>query len=56
MQACILLMEGHRAFIKESDVKDEEWKWSLVYLVFRDFFDLAWHLLHPWKHKIEEWS
>jgi hypothetical protein len=49
-------MEGHRAFIQECSVEDEEWKWSPVYLLLRDFSDLAGHLPRPWKHTAEEWS
>jgi hypothetical protein len=49
-------MEGHRAFIQECAVEDEEWKWSPVYLLLRDFSDLAGHLPRPWKHTAEEWS
>ncbi len=51
-----LEMEGHRAFIQECAVEDEEWKWSPVYLLLRDFSDLAEHVPHPWKHTAEEWS
>jgi hypothetical protein len=49
-------MEGHRAFIQECAVEDEEWKWSPVYLLLRDFSDLTGHLPRPWKHTAEEWS
>ncbi len=50
-----LEMDGHRAFIQECAVEDE-WKWSPVYLLLRDFSDLARHLPRPWKHTAEEWS
>jgi hypothetical protein len=49
-------MEGHRAYIQECAVEDEEWKWSPVYLLLRDFSDLTGHLARPWKHTAEEWS
>jgi hypothetical protein len=49
-------MEGHRAFIQECAVEDEEWKWSPVYLLCRDFSHLAGDLPRPWKHTAEEWS
>jgi hypothetical protein len=49
-------MEGHRAFIQECAVEDEEWKWSPVYLLLRDFSDLTGDLPRPWKHTAEEWS
>ncbi|CAM6045628.1 unnamed protein product [Sphagnum compactum] len=51
-----LEMEGHRAFIQECAVEDEEWKWSPVYLLLRDFSHLGRHLPRPWKHTAEEWS
>ncbi|KAH9574019.1 hypothetical protein CY35_01G032700 [Sphagnum magellanicum] len=51
-----LEMEGHSTFIQECAVEDEEWKWSPVYLLLRDFSDLAGHLPRPWKHTAEEWS
>jgi hypothetical protein len=51
-----LEMEGHRASIQECAVEDEEWKWSPVYLLVRDFSDLAGCLPRPWKHTAEEWS
>jgi hypothetical protein len=51
-----LEMEGHTAFIQECAVEDEEWKWSPVYLLLRDFSDLAGGLPRPWKHTAEEWS
>jgi hypothetical protein len=51
-----LEMEGHRAFIQECAVEDEEWKWSPVYFLLRDFSDLAEHVPRPWKHTAEEWS
>jgi hypothetical protein len=49
-------MEGNWAFIHECAEEDEEWKWSPVYLLLRDFSDLAGHLPRPWKHTAEEWS
>jgi hypothetical protein len=49
-------MDGHRAFIQECAVEDEEWKWSPVYLLCRDFSGLTGHLPCPWKHTAEEWS
>ncbi|CAM6021214.1 unnamed protein product [Sphagnum balticum] len=51
-----LEMEGHMAFIQECAVEDEEWKWSPVYLLLRDFSDLAGEFPRPWKHTAEEWS
>jgi len=51
-----LEMEGHRAFIQECAVEDEEWKWSPVYLLLRDFSDLPGDLPRPWKHTAKEWS
>ncbi len=51
-----LEMEGHRAFIQECAVEDEEWKWSPVYLLLRDFSDLTGEFPRPWKHTAEEWS
>jgi hypothetical protein len=51
-----LEMECHRGFIKECAVEDEEWKWSPVYLLLRDFSDLTEHVPRPWKHTAEEWS
>jgi len=48
-------MEGHRAFIQECALEDEEWKWSPVYLLLRDFFGLSERLPRPWKHTAEEW-
>jgi hypothetical protein len=50
-----LEMEGHRAFIQECALEDEEWKWSPVYLLLRDFSDLCEDLPRPWKHTAEEW-
>ncbi|CAM6055236.1 unnamed protein product [Sphagnum tenellum] len=50
-----LEMEGHRAFIQECAVEDE-WKWSPLYLLLRDFSDLTGDLPCPWKHTAEEWS
>jgi hypothetical protein len=49
-------MEGHGAFIRECAVEDDEWKWSPVYLLLRDFSDLDRELPRPWKHTAEEWS
>jgi hypothetical protein len=51
-----LEMEGHSDFIQQCAVGDEEWKWSPVYLLLRDFSDLAGCLPCPWKHTAEEWS
>jgi hypothetical protein len=48
-------MEGHRAFLQECAVEDEEWKWSPVYLLLRDFSRLSAYLPRPWKHTAEEW-
>jgi hypothetical protein len=48
-------MEGHRALIQECAVEDEEWKWSPVYLLLRDFSSLSAYLPRPWKHTAEEW-
>jgi hypothetical protein len=48
-------MEGHRAFVQETAVEDEEWKWSPVYLLLRDFSSLSDYLPRPWKHTAEEW-
>jgi hypothetical protein len=50
-----LEMEGHRDFIQECAVEDEEWKWSPVYLLLRDFYGLSAYLPRPWKHTAEEW-
>jgi hypothetical protein len=50
-----LEMEGHRDFIQECAIEDEEWKWSPVYLLLRDFFGLSAYLPRPWKHTTEEW-
>jgi len=50
-----LEMEGHSDFIKECDREDEEWKWSPVYLLLRDFSGLSAYLPRPWKHTAEEW-
>jgi hypothetical protein len=50
-----LEMEGHRDFIQECAIEDEEWKWSPVYLLLRDFFSLSAYLPRPWKHTAEEW-
>jgi len=51
-----LEMEGHRDFIQECAIEDEEWKWSPVYLLLRDFFSLSAYLPRPWKHTAEEWG
>ncbi len=51
-----LEMEGHSAFIQKCAEEDEEWKWSPVYFLLRDFFDLRSHFPRPWKHTAEEWS
>jgi hypothetical protein len=40
-------MEDHRAFIQEGAVEDEEWKWSPVYLLLRDFSGLSAYLPIP---------
>jgi hypothetical protein len=50
-----LEMEGHSAFIRKCAVEDEEWKWSPVYLLLRDFYSLSADLPRPWKHTAEEW-
>jgi hypothetical protein len=50
-----LEMEGHRDFIQECAIEDEEWKWSPVYLLLRDFCNLSAYLPRPWKHTAEEW-
>ncbi len=50
-----LEMEGHRDFIQECAIEDEEWKWSPVYLLLRDFSSLSADLPRPWKHTAEEW-
>jgi hypothetical protein len=50
-----LEMEGHRDFIQECAIEDEEWKWSPVYLLLRDFLGLSAYLPRPWKHTAEEW-
>ncbi len=50
-----LEMEGHRDLIQECAIEDEEWNWSPVYLLLRDFFGLSAYLCHPWKHTAEEW-
>jgi hypothetical protein len=49
-----LEMEGHRNFIQECAIEDEEWKWSPVYLLLRDFSSLSAYLPRPWKHTAEE--
>jgi hypothetical protein len=51
-----LEMEGHRDFIQECAIEDEEWKWSPVYLLLRDFYGLSAYLPRPWKHTAEEWD
>jgi hypothetical protein len=51
-----LEMEGHRDFIQECAIEDEEWKWSPVYLLLRDFSGLSAYLPRPWKHTAEEWD
>jgi hypothetical protein len=51
-----LEMEGHRDFIQECAIEDEEWKWSPVYLLLRDFYGLSAYLPRPWKHTAEEWE
>jgi hypothetical protein len=51
-----LEMEGHRDFIQECAVEDQEWKWSPVYLLLRDFSDLSRDFPRPWKHTAKEWS
>jgi hypothetical protein len=50
-----LEMEGHRYFIQECAMEDEEWKWSPVYLLLRDHFGLSAYLPRPRKHTAEEW-
>ncbi len=50
-----LEMEFHRDFIQECAIEDEEWKWSPVYLLLRDFSGLSAYLPRPWKHTGEEW-
>jgi len=50
-----LEMEVHRDFIQECAIEDEEWKWSPVYLLLRDFSGLSAYLPRPWKHTAEEW-
>ncbi len=50
-----LEMEGHRDFIQECAIEDEEWKWSPVYLLLRDFFCLSAYLPRPWRHTAKEW-
>jgi hypothetical protein len=42
-------------FLQECAIEDEEWKWSPVYLLLRDFFGLSAYLPRPWKHTAEEW-
>jgi hypothetical protein len=49
-------LEMEWAFIQECAVEDEEWKWSPVYLLLRDFSKLGGHFPRPWKHTAEEWS
>ncbi|KAH9574021.1 hypothetical protein CY35_01G032800 [Sphagnum magellanicum] len=51
-----LEMEGRRDFIQECAIEDEEWKWSPVYLLLRDFSSLSAYLPRPWKHTAEEWG
>jgi hypothetical protein len=51
-----LEMEGHRDFIQECAIEDEEWKWSPVYCLLRDFYGLSAYLPRPWKHTAEEWG
>ncbi len=51
-----LEMEGHRDFIQECAIEDEEWEWSPVYLLLRDFYGLSAYLPRPWKHTAEEWD
>ncbi len=51
-----LEMEGHRDFIQECALEDEEWQWFLVYLLLRDFFGLSAYLPRPWKHTAGEWG
>jgi hypothetical protein len=48
-------MEGRRDFIQECAVEDEEWKWSPVYLLLRDFSGISAYVPCPWKHTAEEW-
>jgi len=48
-------MEGRRDFIQECAVEDEEWKWSPVYLLLRDFSGVSAYVPCPWKHTAEEW-
>ncbi len=48
-------MEVWRDFIKECAVEDEEWKWSPVYLLLRDFSGVSAYVPCPWKHTAEEW-
>jgi hypothetical protein len=50
-----LEMEFHRDFIQECAIEDEEWKWSPVYLLLRDFSGLSAYLPRPWKHTAAEW-
>jgi hypothetical protein len=51
-----LEMEGLRDFIQECAIEDEEWNWSPVYLLLRDFLCLSAYLPRPWKHTAEEWG
>ncbi len=51
-----LEMEGHSDFIQECAREDDEWKWSPVYLLLRDFLGLSAYLPRPWKHTAEEWD
>ncbi len=51
-----LEMEGPRDFIQECAIEDEEWKWSPLYLLLRDFLGLSAYLARPWKHTAEEWG
>jgi hypothetical protein len=48
-------MEGHRDFIQECAVEDEEWKWSPVYLLLRVISGVSAYVPCPWKHTAEEW-
>jgi len=39
----------------KSAAEDEEWKWSPVYLLLRDFSGVSAYVPCPWKHTAEEW-
>jgi hypothetical protein len=48
-------MEGRRDFMQECAVEDEEWKWSPVYLLLKDFSGISAYVPCPRKHTAEEW-